>query len=292
MAQQSNLERPELFRPRWFRGRASRIKKSLLAAGRAAEGSDYQPNIAVIARTKNDRGGLQKIIDHVNNERRSYRGRIDLIVVDTESTDGTVELAQKAGATVVKMRQKDFSYPKSINLGLEKVKNDIEVGFITVGHAQPALSNCLRAGVRHFQDAKVVGVHADQVVNDNASFWEQALYLLSLNIQRRMNGGARQTTRAHAGVMQATGCMVRVSTWRAHKFDEAYGHGGEDYVWGVWALKNGHKLIFDPAVATHHSHGVGFINLLRQIKYWVTIIMTPGDFDHKKLAKHRPDLKS
>lgn len=291
MAQQSNLERPELFKSFRFRWWAHRIEKALLLAGKAAEVSDYQPNITVVVRTKNDFTSLRKIIDHLNKERQSYRGRIDLVVVDTESTDGTSELAQEAGATVAKMKQMNFNYPKGINLGLEKAKNDVEIAFITVGHAQPALSNCLQAGARHFNDQKVVGVYADLVPNDNASFWEQVLYLLSPNIQRRMAAGAHKTPKLHIGAMQATGCMVRLSAWREHKFDEAYGHGGEDYIWAAWALSRGYGLICDPAVAVHHSHGLGLVNLLREIKYWITVIRTPGEFDHKKLTKHRPDLR-
>lgn len=291
MAQQSNLERSELFKSFKFRRSARRIQKSLLLAGKAVSLSDYQPNIAVVVRTKNDRTGLQKIIGHINKERLNYRGRIDIIVVDTESSDGTLQLAREAGATLVKIQQKDFDYPKSINLGLEKAKNDVEVAFITVGHAQPALNNCLQAGARHFKDQKVIGVYTDQVPGANASFWEQALYLLSPNIQNRMAAGAHKTPDLHSGVMQATGCMVRLSTWRQHKYDETYGRGGEDYVWAEWALGRGYSLIYDPAVAVHHSHGLGLINLLRQIKYWMAIIKFPGDFDHKKLTKHRPDLR-
>jgi len=291
MAQQSNLERPELFKSFRFRRSARRIEKALLLAGKAAEASDYQPNIAVVVRTKNDRAGLQKTIDHINKERQGYHGRIDLIVVDTESTDGTAELAKKAGATLVQIQQKDFNYPKGINLGLEKAKNDVEAVFITVGHAQLALSNCLQAGARHFKDQKVVGVYTDQTPNDNASFWEQVLFLFTPRLQRRMAAGLHRTPKLHIGAMQATGCMVRLSAWREQKFDEAYGHGGEDYIWAAWALGRGYSLIYDPAVAVHHSHRLGLINLLRQIKYWITAIRAPGDFDHKKLSKHRPDLK-
>jgi GT2 family glycosyltransferase len=81
-----------------------------------------------------------------------------------------------------------------------------------------------------------------------------------------------------------------MDAWREHNFDEAYGHGGEDLAWGRWALKAGHRLIYDPAVITHHSHGLGPINFARQLRYWAYIAVRKGKFKQEKVAKYRPDL--
>ena len=293
MPTEVRLTKPELYKSLSFKRSAGKLRSYVLSAGRQAQSeAGYQPNIALLVRTMNDRENLQKLIEHIDNERKDYAGRIDLIVVDTESKDGTKELAQAAGGTLVNMKQKDFSYPKSINLGMAKVKPDVEAVFITVGHAFPALSNCLAAAARHFKDKKVVAVYTDQLPGENASFWEQIIYLGSPNIQRRMSLGPHITPGKHAGLTQATGSMVRLSAWKEHHFDEAYGHGGEDYVWGLWALKRGYRLVFDPAVAMHHTHGLGPINFARQLRYWLRIILKPGDFDQQKLYKHRPDLRN
>jgi rhamnosyltransferase len=288
---QSLLELPELFDNFWLPYFSRRQRTAILKAAKAGSlDLDYQPNLAVMVRTKNDRPGLERIIGHISEERKNYKGRIDLIVVDTESTDGTVELAKKSGATVVPIPQSEFNYPKSINLGLQAVKPDVEAAFITVGHAQLAARNALQSAARHLKDSKVVAVYADQVPHQNATRLEKSLYYFVFNIYRRLKKGAHPTPRPHAGLTQGTGTLVRMKAWRQHKFDEAYGHGGEDLAWGKWALKAGHRLIYDPAAAVHHTHGLGFINFARQVKYWLYIAIRKGDFKQEKIAKYRPDL--
>lgn len=289
------MERPDLFKPFWSYFLARRMKRILLKRGQEASVNlDYQPNISVLIRTKNDHTGLQKILAHIEHQKKSYSGRIDLIVVDTESIDGTLELAKKSDAAVVKILQKDFSYPKSINLGLAKAKSDCVAAFISVGHAQPALNICLEAGVRHFKDSRVVGVYSGTLPNDNASFWEKMLFGFAIGFGEIVTGRyrqkAHQVAKPHLGIMGATGCMVRLKTWRSHSFDEAYGHGGEDSAWAIWALGQGFKIFHEPAMAVHHTHGLGPINLLRQIKSWMRLYRGRGQFNQQALAKFRPDL--
>jgi GT2 family glycosyltransferase len=170
------------------------------------------------------------------------------------------------------------------------VKSDVEAAFITVGHARPAVNICLQAGIRHFKDPKLVAVYADQVPHQNATTFEKSLYYFSWPIYRRLKKGAHAITKVHAGMTQGTGCMIRIKTWQEHKFDEAYGHGGEDLAWGRWAVKAGHGLIYDPAVITHHSHGLSFINFMRQIRYWIYIAFNKGEFSTQKVMRYRPDL--
>lgn len=285
------MTRPQVFDDFWLPFFSRRQRRAILKAAEEAKvDPNYQPNLAIITRTKNDQAGLEAIIKHVEEERKNYKGRIDLIVVDTESTDRTIDLAKAAGATIVSIKQSEFNYPKSINLGFEAVKPDIEAAFITVGHALPAAKNALQAGSRHLKDPKVMAVYADQVPNKNASSIEKSMYYLIAQIYRRLKRGAHVTPRMHAGLTQGTGTLVRMEAWRQHKFDEAYGHGGEDLAWGRWALKAGHKLIYDPVVAVHHTHGLGFINLFREARYWLYISFHKGEFKQKKVAKYRPDL--
>lgn len=290
MAKEVRLERPDLFdiRTNLF-GR--RLRRILLKRGKEAQpGLDYQPNITVLIRTKNDKAGLARILNHIKHQRKTYAGRIDLIVVDTESIDGTVELAKKTGATVVKILQKDFTYPKSLNMGLAKAKPDCVAAFLSVGHAQPALNICLPAAARHFKDPNIVGVYGPTLPNQNASLWEQLMVGLVAIFITRYTKPAHKMAKPHPGIMQAAGGMYRLETWRAHPFDEAYAHGGEDSAWAKWALKQDFGIVCDLAMSVHHSHGLGLVKLLTQIKNWMYMYKNPGEFNHQKLAKFRPDL--
>ena len=50
----------------------------------------------------------------------------EVILVDSGSTDGTVEAAENFGATVVKIKPEDFSFGHALNIGCENASGDIE----------------------------------------------------------------------------------------------------------------------------------------------------------------------
>jgi glycosyltransferase involved in cell wall biosynthesis len=287
------LERPDLFKPSLLQPLAGQRAKFLLKIGQLAEQeSDYQPSIAVLVRTKDDIRGLEGFIKHIEHERKNYRGRIDIVVVDTESNDGTRELAKRAGATLVNIKQSDFTYPKSLNLGLEVVKDDVVAVVVTVGHAGLALSNALKGAVRHFSDKDVAGVWSKPITNSNASPTEK-FFSIKADLPRLLmpyKVGVHEQKQITMGTMGATNCVVRMSVWREHKFDDSYARGGEDTAWARKVI-NKYKIIYDPIITVHHSHGLNFINAYKQYKHWHEVYSGPGKFSRKDILSRRPDME-
>jgi len=261
----THLLKPELFEKRQLLGSNPAATASLLLkhASHAQKRPVFEPPIAVLIRTKNDEQNLRLLLDYIQQARRSYKGRIDVVVADTESQDKTVTIARAFGAVVVPISQQEFTYPKGINLGMQAVKTDVVATFITVGHALPVLDICLKAGAWHFNEPAVVGVYGQVLPNVNASFWESVY-----RSDSRLRPAAHPIVQAKMGVMGATNCMVRMKTWRQKPFDPAYAMGGEDTAWAKWALAQGHKIIFEPLLCVHHSHGLGPIKLLKQHAHW------------------------
>lgn len=282
------LERPDLLHVTPLKPLAGWVGRSLLRRGEeAAAMSDSQPNIAVIVRTKNDRAGLARILDHVDREQRDYNGRIDVVVVDTESRDGTPQLAKEFGAKVVHMTQKTFTYPRSVNLGLQAVSPDVGASFITVGHAQPALSNSLAAGARHFENERVAGVFSVNLPSESGNWLNQ----LSVNyFGFALKKTAHPIDMFYPGALANTGSMIRMDLWRERPYNDAYAGGGEDQDWGKWALAEGHELIYEPAMAVHHGHPLNLLNDWRQRQHWKEVYINPTQFDQEALSRRRPDL--
>lgn len=279
--------KPELFKERKALGSNPATAAGLLLkhATNAQKRPVFEPPIAVLIRTKNDEQNLTLLLNYIQQARRSYKGRIDVVVVDTESQDKTITLATAFGATVVPIMQKEFTYPKGINLGLQAVKPDVVAAFITVGHALPVLDVCLKVGVWHFNDPAVVGVYGRVLPNTNASFGESLFWGAS-----QLKTAAHPIVQAEMGVMGATNCMVRMESWRQQPFDPAYAMGGEDTAWARWALSHGHKIIFEPLLSVHHSHGLRPIKLLKQYAHWRQINKQAVVFDQNDIRNRRPDL--
>lgn len=92
------------------------------------------------------------------------------------------------------------------------------------------------------------------------------------------------------GVLAATGCMLNKKVWQQlRKFDERYEQGGEDGALAAKMLKNNLKIFEHPLLGTHHTHGLGLLNTIRQWHRW-SLLGRPTVLDRNKLSKRRPDL--
>jgi hypothetical protein len=281
------LNRPDLYEPSLFRRDAAQIGRIFLTLGQSIIDSPSSINTAVIIRTKNDREGLTQWLNHIEREREMRDGRIDVLVVDTESQDGTKDRARDFGATLVDITQKEFNYPDSMNRGLEAVQDDVTAAYISVAHAIPILTNGIQAAARHFEvHEDIVGVHGDTDLHENASLGETH-YL-------RIKPGDiefRDYKEAGLGVLGATNAMIRMSEWHAFPLDTQYAAGGEDTAWAAAALKRNKRIVFDPITSVHHTHGLGPINLRRQFKHWQEVAAGPAVFDQERTLKRRPSLR-
>ena len=238
--------------------------------------------LSLIIRTKNNRQNLAKIFEILKVQ--DFTGELEIILVDTESRDGTVELAKENGAKIVSINQDDFSYPKSLNLGMKAASHEIVAEI--VGHALPFTKSWLRSGIRHFDDPQVAGVYSPVIPKNGATFteirWYYPGYLYHLF------KGSHPVDKTGEGVFGATNIILRRSLWEKHHFDERFGSGGEDGEWAEWALKQGYKIICEPKFVIRHSHGLGRKEFKKQLSYWSTLGQ-PAEFNLQKL-QFRKDL--
>jgi len=77
-----------------------------------------EPEVSVIIPTRNEVGSVGRVIDEVHD---ALKGRdYEIIVVDTDSTDGTVELARSKGARVVSEPRR--GYGRAYKTGFAEAK--------------------------------------------------------------------------------------------------------------------------------------------------------------------------
>jgi glycosyltransferase involved in cell wall biosynthesis len=243
----------------------------------------YHPKVSIIIRTRNDAGRIQKLLDTLLAQ--DYAGEVEIILVDTSSTDGTASIARARGAKIVSITQNEFSYPKSVNAGMREATGELAI--LTVGHAIPFTGDWIASGVRHFADARTAGVFSPPIAREDAPIVEKLFYLQGY-LKARFFGAHSATSRRWPGILGATNCMIRRSLWETHPFDEAYGLGGEDVAWARWAIAQEYKIICDYKFSLRHSHCNNFANLRKQIAYWRSL-GTPRPFD-RNVLNFRKDI--
>lgn len=245
------------------------------------------PNISVVIRTKNDEQNLELLFEDIEAQKERFFGEIETIVVDTESTDRTVQVAKSHGAEVVPIRQKDFSYPYSLNRGFEATSHPYVFSF--VGHSN--LSNvCTFSSVKaHTADGNLGGAYGTSLPNKNATIWERtgAVLLKAPNVLKQ----SVQVAEDALGLMATNCCVVVRDAWEdVGGFDEMYGAGGEDGALGRAFLAQGYHVYIEPLLSVYHTHGLGPIGSLKQLLYWRSLT-EPRPFDAAQLRSYRPELR-
>jgi len=179
------------------------------------------PTISILIRTFNSAGTLADVLD-----RLELQPGDEILVVDSGSTDATLEIARRHHARVL-VAEKPFNYGKSLNLGFRAAKNPWVL--VISSHCVPVSGNLVevfRQTAGTFPPAVAVAYGDYDVVERPAT----APVLLA-----DQGATAAQRRRVYGGNGLA---LYRHDSWRARPFDEAL-PTGEDLAWFVRALAGG-----------------------------------------------------
>lgn len=242
------------------------------------------PKVSIIIRTKDEKQRIAELLGMIRWQ--DYKGQIEIIAVDTNSTDGTRDILKQFNVNTISISQEEFSYPKSMNLGMGAASGELVI--ITVGHALPFRKDWISSGVRHFLDLSVAGVFGPTRARRDCT-WAEFFFYNWRYYLTKIKGVQIADPKKWPGIMGATNCMLRRSLWKEHQFDENFGAGGEDVEWANWAIKQGYKIMVDPKFSVRHSHGNNLFQLKKQRVYWKKL-GKPMPFDRKSLS-FRKDLR-
>jgi len=275
-----NIDRIPLFGRSMKRRLLQRVNETRTAVKTLAD-----PDVSIVIRSKNNAKQLEGLLTDIIQQ--DYSGEIELIVVDAESTDGTPNIAKKFGAKVIPISQAEFSYPKALNFGFKAATKPW--AFSVVDHS--ALSNryVLKTASRWNANPNVAAAWSYPLPNATATIWERLGYLFWVwrTLESVHEARKRETG---MGFLGANDLLIRRSVWQeVGGFDEHFAAGGEDCALGRMILDTGYQVMYDPSLAVYHSHDLGVVGSLRQLRYWRHLDQ-PLAFDVAQLRRFRPDL--
>lgn len=252
-----------------------------------ADGNIGDPKMSLVVRSFNEAIKLELLFEDIRKQ--LFSNEIEVIVVDSGSTDRSPQVAKHYGAEVINLPQSEFTYPKSLNLGMEAASNDVV--YVTVAHTRLTSIHTLHAGARHFvKNNEVAGAYGVTLPNAGASYVERWGAATGMNVW--LARPARRTKKVSPGVLSATGAMISKPVWQElGGFDNRYQAGGEDTALAKSMLRNGYEVIQEPAMTVHHSHGLDLKDSISQAIHQIRILGEPRQFDRKKLLARRPDLR-
>lgn len=226
--------------------------------------TDYK--ISVVVRTYNEEKHFGELLDKL--ESQTYTN-YEVVVVDSESTDKTREIALQHQANVVSIRKSDFNYSYSSNVGVASATGDI-VCFLS-GHSVPVKDTYLQDVCDVFNTNPTIGGCYGDVVALPDGSWVEKMFNQLGYLKNKIRGkgkGIVLENSIHPGIFSCSNAAARRDLLLKHPFVEELGAGGEDIEVAYRMIKDGFFVAQVPELLVMHSHGIGLIPFLRQYANW------------------------
>jgi rhamnosyltransferase len=195
---------------------------------------------SIVIRAYNEAGHIGRLLEGIT--RQTVRD-VDVIVVDSGSTDSTVQIAEKYGARVVRIASDEFSFGRSLNLGLDAAMHDYAV--VASAHVYPVYPDWLECLLRPLEDAEVAVSYGKQRGDDRSKFSESQVF--------RQWFPDSDERRQLSPFCNNANAAVRRSLWKAHPYDETL-TGLEDVAWAKWAQGRGYHVSYVAHAEVIHVH--------------------------------------
>lgn len=201
------------------------------------------PLVSIVIRTKNEAKYIGKVLTLLSKQTlKSF----EIIIVDSGSTDNTLEIVKKFPVRLFKIKQEDFTYGYSLNYGIDKAKGKYIC--ILSGHSIPISDDWLANGVETLSKEKSLaglsGYYSDFILG----YWSRSLgrivFLYSPFFRKREN---------YTPWISNTNSLIKKEFWKKYKFDESL-PGSEDYDWGKEMISRGYNIVKIRDFSVFHSH--------------------------------------
>ena len=185
----------------------------------------------------------------------------ELLLVDSGSTDGSLELARRYSARVLSLPKSRFSHGGARNYGISEACGDYVA--MTVQDAIPADDSWLRKLVENMAgDEMVAGVYSRQIPRLDCNPFSR--YALERHFTNRPKRHVQEIEslehyesltpmrKLETITFDDVSSCVRRSVWKEYPFKPV--PFGEDLDWSERVLKAGYKIVYEPRSAVIHSH--------------------------------------
>ncbi len=188
-------------------------------------------------RTYNEANYIQECLELVFSQEYTD---FEVIIVDSGSTDQTLDISKRFNVQIINIKKKDFTYGRALNIGCKKARGRYLV-FISA-HATPADKKWLGELIKNFRK-ETAAVYGRQIPRKDAA-----------PLSKRMVEDSWKTRdRGRNIITSNANAAIRKSSWEETQFNEEL-EGGEDTLWAKKVKEKGLEISYSPKAAVYHSH--------------------------------------
>lgn len=196
--------------------------------------------VSIIIRCFNEEEHIGKLLTGIDHQ--AYDD-LEVIVVDSGSTDSTVAIASRFKTKILRIKPEDFSFGYALNVGCEAAEGDVLL-FVSA-HVYPLYENWLELMVAPFKEDNVALVYGQQRGDHRNHFSEHQIFKQWFPTESNYDQKIPFCNNAN--------CAVRASLWKDQKFDESL-TGLEDLDWAKKILSKGYKIAYESKATIIHVH--------------------------------------
>ena len=201
---------------------------------------DKPQSCSVVVRAFNEADHIGRLLAGIQQQTLP---EVEVILVDSGSTDGTMLIAEEFGAKLVRISPEEFSFGRSLNWGVAAASH--ETIAIISAHCYPVYPDWLEKLIEPLADPEVAVSYGKQRGGETNQYSEHQWFKKYFPDYSLPNQGHAYCHNANAA--------IRKSLWEQHPYNEQL-TGLEDIGWGSWAFEQGHKIAYSAEAEIIHLH--------------------------------------
>jgi rhamnosyltransferase len=178
------------------------------------------PVCSLIIRSYNEQKHIRRLLEGV--KRQTLYSDTEVILVDSGSTDNTVQIAEEYGVKVVSINPSEFSFGRALNMGCKVAQGQFLL--FASAHVYPLYTDWIEKMLHPFDNGKIALVYGRQVGCDVSKYSEKQLF----NKWFPANSNYDQPI----SFCNNANCAIRRSLWESLPYDENL-TGLEDLDWAA-----------------------------------------------------------
>ena len=205
-----------------------------------ARADTEKPTASVVVRCYNEAEYLPKLFSEL--KRQTYRD-FEVVVVDSGSNDGTLDIVQNEDVVLCHIKKEEFSFGRSLNIGCKAASGEF-LAFISA-HCYPEHEEWLENLLSGFGDEKVAAAYGRQRGIPESHFSERQIF--------RRWFPDKSVVRQEDPFSNNANCAVRRSLWEEFPYDESL-TGLEDVAWAQQVMRHGWWVSYRADAGVIHVH--------------------------------------
>ncbi len=210
------------------------------------------PLCSIIIRAYNEAEHIGRLLDGINKQ--SIRS-VETILVDSGSTDETLNIAKSYCTNIIEINPKEFSFGRSLNRGITAARGRYIV--ICSAHVYPVYPDWLERLLEPFQDPRIVLTYGKQRGIAESYFSENQIF-------QHWFPDHSESTQAHPFCNNAN-AAIRRTLWEKHPYNENL-PALEDLAWAKWVHDQGYGIAYVSEAEIIHIHHESWKNIENRYK--------------------------